>query len=303
MAILADWSNIASAVTMKAIQLNELDDQETTPASLLLGKLRQINTEFRGKYGELILCADHRSFRFDVFPEYKYRRRKKREAEEVLEGSIIQQVFEEIHSMWDILHDEQVYRTIKCYGAEGDDVMAVLAQETPGPNLVVSADKDMAQLTRFNHIQVYNPIKKVMADNGKDYYRLLTLTGDPGDDVPNILSDDDTFVDPNKKQRTLSAKMKAQLMAAVDVEDEILRTNFKHLPASEVLRNYKRNKALVDLTQTPKEVKDKIMTEYNKEIRRGDVNNMLIRLRQGQYVQKAEDFYPELKTVSDLDLF
>lgn len=300
--ILADFSNISSAVTMKAIQLNELD-QETTPAKLLLGKLRQINTQFRDTYGEMVLCADHRSWRFDVFPEYKYRRKKKREAEEQLEGSAIGMIFDEIKAMWEILDDEKVYRTVKTYGAEGDDVMAVLAQEVPGNHLIVSADKDMSQLTRFSNIKVYNPIKKEMVDNGKDYFRLLTLTGDPGDDVPNILSDDDTFVDPNKKQRTLSAKMKETLMGAIDVEDEIRATNFKHLPASEVLRNYHRNKALVDLTQTPTEVKTRIHEEFNKEFRRGDVMNMLIRLKCAEYSSRMEDFVPAIKVESDLDLF
>nr|CAI3971274.1 RNaseH [Ochrobactrum phage ORM_20] len=302
MAILIDWSNVANATTHKALALNEID-QETTSSKILLGKLRQINTEFRGKYGELILCADHRSWRYDRFPEYKGRRKAKREAEEQLEGSIIQEIFAEIHAMWDILNDERLYRTVKAYGAEGDDVMAVLAQKLPGRHLIVSADKDMSQLTRFKNIEVYNPIKKVMVDNGMDYYRLLTLTGDPGDDIPNILSDDDTFMDPNKKQRTLTAKMKAQLMAAVDVEEEIKSMNFKHLPASEVLRNYRRNRDLIDLTMTPQEVVDRIMEEYEKTFKRGSVMNMLVRLQCSEYLSKEDDFWPKIEEENELDIF
>ena len=302
MAILVDWSNVANATTHKALALNEID-QETTSSKILLGKLRQINTEFRDKYGEIVLCADHRSWRYDVFPEYKYRRKLKRETEEQLEGSIIQDIFAEIHSMWDILNDERVYRTVKCYGAEGDDVMAVLAQTLPGRNLIVSADKDMTQLTRFSNIDVYNPIKKTMADNGPEFYRLLTLTGDPGDDIPNILSDDDTFVDANKKQRTLSAKMKQTLMEAVDIEETIRCTNFKHLPASEVLRNYRRNKSLIDLTQTPDEVKERIIEEYNKPFKRGTVMNMLVRLQCADYLSKESDFWPKVSDDNELDIF
>ena len=302
MAILIDWSNVANATTHKALALNEID-QETTSSKILLGKIRQINTEFRERYGEIVLCADHRSWRYDVFPEYKHRRKVKREAEEKLEGSIIAEIFDEIHSMWDILNDERLYRTVKTYGAEGDDVMAVLAQSLPGRHLVVSADKDLSQLTRFSNIDVYNPIKKAMADNGKDFYRLLTLTGDPGDDIPNILSDDDTFVDENKKQRTLTAKIKAQLMAAVDVEEEIKSMNFKHLPASEVLRNYHRNKALIDLTQTPQEVKDRIVEEFNKPFKRGSVMNMLVRLQCSEYLTKESDFWPNVSDDNELDIF
>lgn len=302
MAILADFNNIANAVVHKALYSNELTE-ETTSSLLFLGKIRQINSQFRDTYGELILCADHRSWRLDEYPFYKHRRRMKKEEEEKMEDAIFQQIYEEIHDMWETLSAVKVYQTVKVYGAEGDDIMATLAQKLPGKHLIVSGDKDMTQLTRFSNIKVYNPIKKEMVDNGKDYYRLLTLTGDSGDDIPNILSDDDTFADPDKKQRTLSAKMKQTLMEAVDIEETIKSTNFKHIPASEVLKNYHRNKKLIDLTEIPENISEAIMAEHAKPFRRGDVMNMLVRLSASLYMNQMDDFVPKVSDTSDLDIF
>ena len=75
---------------------------------------------------------------------------------------------------------------------EADDVMAWLARNLPGQNVVVTTDKDLLQLVN-NKITVYNPIKKkeVTLSNFEEYtgvrkeyymsYRVVT--GDKSDNI------------------------------------------------------------------------------------------------------------------------
>ena len=78
------------------------------------------------------------------------------------------------------------------------------------------------------------------------------LSGCKGDGVPNVLSDDKVLAE-GRRQNTLSAKKRQAL-----IEDpEAL--------GQEVYRNYLRNKKMIDLTNCPKEIVDKIMTEYKSQ--------------------------------------
>jgi hypothetical protein len=193
-------------------------------------------------------------------------------------------------SVHSVFESEQAIRSLKVKGAEGDDIIGVLAR-TPGEHIVISADADITQLTRFPNVKAYNPIRKQFVDNGRDYWHQKVLTGDSGDDVPNILSDDDTFAD-GRKMNTLSAKKKADILSAVDPEEEILsQTYTKGLTPEQVLKNYRRNKLLIDLTQIPTEVVDRIHAARNDpNFKRGDLTNLCVRLNCPDYINKLNDF-------------
>ena len=78
---------------------------------------------------------------------------------------------------------------------------------------------------------------------------------DSGDGVPNVLSDDDTFVSDDKRQRPLTQK-KINLWLE-NLDD--LQSVMKEIE----YRNYQRNKKVIDLDEIPDEVTERILDKYN----------------------------------------
>ena len=79
------------------------------------------------------------------------------------------------------------------------------------------------------------------------------LKGDVSDGVPNVLSPDNTFVD-GLRQRPLSKKKIADILEDLN-EGELLY-------AASWYRNYCRNKKLIDLSETPTELRKEIINNF-----------------------------------------
>ncbi|AKE44743.1 putative RNase H [Sinorhizobium phage phiM9] len=302
MAILVDYSNVASACMMVAQSKGENVNQKAF--EILLGRLRFYNHEFREQFGELTLCTDSFSWRNKIFEHYKGRRKLERAARLDNNPDDPQhQIYSNIHEFWELIKEFSPYKCLKINGAEGDDILAAVAM-TPGKHLVISADKDISQLTRFDNVKCFHPIKKTMIDNGRNFWHTLVVRGDAGDGVPNILSDDDTFMVESKRQRQLRQPVVDRIVDSVDPEAEILEMKFSGIFSEEVLRNYRRNKRLIDLTQIPKGLRERVVEEFNKEIPKRDLMTMITKLRCPQYVTKLSDFVPRRETIeAHLDMF
>jgi hypothetical protein len=92
------------------------------------------------------------------------------------------------------------------------------------------------------------------------------IRGDRGDGIPNIKSPDNTFVD-GKRQFNLA---KTDLERWVITLDNFTDPGSKDYPAAqlfegEMLRNWHRNRALIDLTEIPKTIQQEILDEYDRE--------------------------------------
>ena len=288
--ILVDYSNVASASIFKALAKN--DPAISNAAGYLLGKIRNYNVNFRDKYGELILCADSISWRVKYWSNYKARRRALRAKE--MESNDLDprhELYKKIHEFWDILDKHSPYKCLKIRGAEGDDIVATLAR-TPGNHVVISADKDIAQLTRYENVSCFHPITKTFVDNGKNFWHRLVITGDGGDDVPNILSDPDTFMKPGMRQRSVRAPFLNALLESDDPEATILSMKYNGITPEEVLANYRRNKKLIDLSCIPSGLRQIILDAANVEKPKYDMINMIMELKCPSYIDKLDDFAP-----------
>lgn len=298
--ILIDWRNVSHAAISVAQAKGE--NVAATGAQLLLGKIRNFNVDFREEFGELVLCNDHISWRNKVFPEYKGQRRLQRiNNVDTDQLHPLHEVFDLIKDFWEKMEETGPYKCIKIKGAEADDIIAILAR-TPGKHVVVSADKDISQLTRFKNVTYYNPIKKMKIDNGPDFWHYLVVRGDPGDGVPNILSDDDTFMVSNKRQRQLRQPVVDQIVNSSDPEKEILSMKFSGIFSEQVLINYRRNKRLIDLTQIPSGLRDIVIEKSKESVPQRDMMNMIMKLGVPFYASKLHDFVPNTKVqASNLD--
>ena len=245
---------------------NELD--ENLVRHMVLNSIRGYRSRFHEAFGEMVLCYDSKKYwRREYFPNYKSNRKKDR-ANSGLDWNTI---FETLNNIRDEIKETFPYKVLEVEGAEADDCIAAIVQhvaETPSEFehiLILSGDKDFIQLHKYNNVQQYSPtVKKFIKDINPDIYiREHVLKGDRSDGVPNFLSPDNTFVD-ELRQKPLTKK---KLETWIDLEP----TDYC---SDEMLRNYQRNKTLIDLECIPSDLKVKILEEY-QNAEHGDRSKLL----------------------------
>ena len=268
--ILVDMSQISLASMMMHLNMNKtIKPDEGMVRHMILNSLRMYRTKFKEEFGELILCFDSRHYwRRDHFPYYKAGRKKDRK-ESNLDWDAI---FSCLNDIKQELKDYFPYKHLEVYGAEADDIIAVLCLELEydnGKTLILSGDKDFIQLHRFTNVKQYSPITKKFI-NGIDPYEYLTehiLKGDSSDGVPNVLSPDNTFVD-GLRQKPVGKKKIAEWTGNILIPAEMA------LPNEEARRNFQRNEKLIDLSKSPEDIFMSCLDAY-KEASDGDRSKLL----------------------------
>ena len=237
------------------VQINGRDAPELNEdlvRHMVLNSLRAHNKKFRKEYGEMVIACDSGNvWRREVFPNYKAGRKSNRAKSEhdwTLIFDIISKVKNEIKAFLP-------YKVIEVETSEADDIIAVLTSNKQWAEkvLILSGDKDFIQLHSDN-VKQYNPVLNKFV--GKDenptlYLKEHILKGDRSDGIPNVLSDDNVFIE-GRRQRPLSKKkIEAWCNEIVPTFNE------------EEQKNYDRNRKLIDLSCLPKEIEDKINNEFN----------------------------------------
>ena len=223
---------------------------------MVLNSIRMYRTKFGPDFGELVIAADNKNYwRRQLFPYYKANR-KKSQAESELDWKAI---FECLGKIRAELKEFFPYRVIDVESAEAADIIGSLCEEFGNTNekiLILSGDKDFQQLQRFINVQQYDPVrkKKIICNDPERFLLEHIIKGDSGDGIPNILSDDNSFV-IGKRQSPVTQK-KLDSLVALNLEGKYDHPNF---------RNYMRNKQLIDLTQIPANVRQKILESYAEQ--------------------------------------
>lgn len=257
--ILIDMNQVCiSNLMMQIGSKRENDVDENLVRHMVLNSLRMYRSRFGDEYGELILCYDSKKYwRRDYFPNYKSNRKKDREAS----GLDWNLIFETLNNIRDEIKEHFPYKVLEVEGAEADDCIAGIVDyvsKTPTAYekvLILSGDKDFIQLQKHNFVKQFSPVLKKFV-NGQDphlYIREHILKGDRSDGVPNFLSADDTFVN-ELRQKPLAKK---KIATWVELEPEDYCTE-------EMMRNYQRNKTLIDLECIPVVLKEQILIDYLK---------------------------------------
>ena len=283
--ILVDMNQVTLSNLMIQIGRNTDVDPDMV-RHMVLNSLRGYRTRFTEEYGELVLCYDNKTnWRRDYFPNYKHGRRKDRKASKLDWGSI----FDTLHLIKTELQDNFPYKVLEVEDSEADDIIASIVHWVSGsPSryekvLIVSGDKDFIQLQTHNFVTQYSPTLKKFI-NGIDpvtYIREHILKGDRSDGVPNFLSPDNCFVD-EMRQRPISKK---KLATWVDLEPEDFCNE-------EMLRNYQRNRKLIDLEYAPAGITDRCIQAYlNSTVKdRSGLLNYFIKHRLKNHMENIGDF-------------
>lgn len=228
------------------------DVSEDVVRHIVVNTYRMYRSRFKDKYGELVICQDSADpWRRDYFPNYKANRKKTHDKDR----EQWDRVFEILSKIRQEVKENFPYKNMHIDRCEADDIIATLAMEysKTEPVLIISSDKDFQQLQRYENIKQYSPIHKnfLTCENPSQFLFEHLVRGDTSDGVPNILSDDDVFVEDNKRQKPVSAKkLKEWMSSGVPSEHE---------------RNMERNKILVDLTYIPEEYQRSILDEYSTQ--------------------------------------
>jgi|TARA_B100000085_G_scaffold227186_1_gene212999 hypothetical protein len=253
--ILVDFSGIAIA----NIAINKVND-EGMLRHMMINSLRMYRSKFKDQYGELVLAIDAgNNWRRNYYPQYKANRKKSRKESDF--------DWNEAFRILDLVQTEIrqnfPYKVIKIDECEADDVIGTIVANTQEFGqyedvMIISSDHDFKQLQKFPNVKQFSPLlkKPVVEDNPRSNLVEKILTGDAGDGVPNVLSHDDVFVN-GERQTPLSRKKKDAIIEDL-AEGELLY-------AASWYRNYCRNKTLIDLTETPDRLKNKIISEFNSQ--------------------------------------
>ena len=240
---------------------NRVELNEDLVRHMVLNSLRAHNKKFRKEYGDMVIACDSKNvWRREIFPNYKAGRKANRAKSE--------HDWDAIFSMLATIKNEiktfLPYKVIELETAEADDIIATLVRrskriiqpEHKRNVLILSGDKDFIQLHGPN-VKQYNPVLNKFVGKGEEpslYIKEHIFKGDRSDGIPNILSDDNVFIE-GRRQKPLSKK---KINSWVD--DVFFYTHF----TEEEQKNYDRNRKLIDLSCIPQELEDKINNEFNE---------------------------------------
>jgi len=239
---------------------NAVELNEDLVRHMVLNSLRAHNKKFKKEYGEMVIACDSKNvWRREIFPNYKAGRKANRAKSEHDWDAI----FSMLHNIKNEIKTFLPYKVIEIETAEADDIIAtlikknkrVIAPEHKKKVLILSGDKDFIQLHGPN-VKQYNPVLNKFVGKGEEpslYIKEHIFKGDRSDGIPNILSDDNVFIE-GRRQRPLSKKKINSW-----VNDVFFYTNF----TEEEQKNYDRNRKLIDLSCIPQKLEDKINNEFN----------------------------------------
>lgn len=221
---------------------------------LVLDTIKRYNARYRRDFGNLVIASDGRDYwRKKVFPYYKAGRKKARD-KSPLDWPKIMGLLNQVR---DEIAENFPYPVINLPEAEADDIIATMVMKNPNEQiLILSGDHDFKQLQHHSNLKQYdiNHRKFVTVNDGLFYLKEHIIRGDPGDGIPNILSPDNSFVIGLRQKPIRQEKI-----------DRWMPLPYKDFCNDEMMRNYERNRALIDLSEIPTRIQDQVLDAYKEQ--------------------------------------
>ena len=281
--ILVDYNQVAISNLMEQIGSSKTSIDESLVRHMILNTIRTYVKKFKESHGpEVIIACDNKNYwRREIYPHYKSNRKKAREAS----GHDWNTIFECLNKIRDELRDHSPYKVISVDTCEADDVIATLVQKYSSTQkiMILSSDKDFAQLQRYTNVEQYSPILKKYIKEPLPLLQLkqLIIRGDKGDGIPNILSADDVFVSGGRQKPITETKIIGWM-----------NQEAKDFCNEDMLRNFSRNEMLIDLMKIPERLANEILHTYESAIghSKQDFLNYMIANRLKNLIEVLDDF-------------
>lgn len=244
---------------------------------IMFNSVRKAWRDFNGSH--VVFCLEGRSWRKDFYPPYKANRKvlaDKRSPREIEDDEMF---FEAYDDMIKFFNERTNCSVIRCPNAEADDLIATWIQTHPDDeHIIVSTDSDFYQLLAHNVKQYNGTTEEIVsldgvinAKTGKPVMDKKTgkpkVIGDPafvlfekcvrGDPTDNVFS---AFPGARLK----GSKNKTGIMEAFEDRERggfnynnfMLQRWVDHEEVEHRVRDdYERNRALIDLTAQPDDIK------------------------------------------------
>ena len=241
--IIFDYNQVAISNLMEQIGYSKTEVQEDLVRHMILNTIRTYVKKFKKTHGpEVILACDNKNYwRKELFPNYKASRKRVRETS----GHDWNVIFECLNKIRDELKENSPYKVIEIDTCEADDIIATIVTKYSANEkiMILSSDKDFAQLQKFKNVEQYSPILKKYVKEELPSLQLkqLIIRGDKGDGIPNIMSPDDVFV-TGRASGTATTNTNGQMDLAVSNH-----FNYKVPPLSfrQYIDNFKKWKSLI----------------------------------------------------------
>jgi hypothetical protein len=281
--IIFDFNQVAISNLMEQIGSSKTAVDESLVRHMILNTIRTYVKKFKAEFGPniIIACDNKKYWRREIFPYYKANRKKSRESS----GHDWNSIFDCLNKIRDELREHSPYKVIEVDTAEADDIIAVLSIKHSANEkvMILSSDKDFAQLQKYPNVEQYSPILKKFIKEPLPSAQLkqLVIRGDKSDGIPNILSKDDVFVEGVRQKPITEAK----IINWMNQKPEEFCTE-------EMLRNYNRNEILIDLTRIPENLKQSIIDTYesSKGRTRQEFMNYMVANRLKNLIEVIDEF-------------
>ena len=253
---------------------------------MVINTIRSYNTKFKDEFGTMVIACDSKEkyWRKEYFQYYKSNRKKDREAS----GYDWNLIFEAINKIKLELKTIFPYKVLEVPGAEADDIIATLCKwsrlNSQEPVLIISGDHDFFQLQEFKKVKQYSPIKNKFIKAERPASELVLehiIKGDRGDGIPNVLSEDDSIVTGTRQKKIMQTKL-----------DQWLQDPSSMPENESFVRNFHRNKQLVDLSMIPKHIEMEIINmfeNYNNNDK-SKILNYFIENKMKNLIEHIEEF-------------
>ena len=253
--IIFDFNQVAISNLMEQIGSSKTPVDESLVRHMILNTIRTYVKRFKDSHGpEIVIACDNKKYwRREIFPHYKAGRKKAREAS----GHDWSTIFDCLNKIRDELKVNSPYKVLDVDSAEADDIIAVLALKYSATQkiMILSSDKDFAQLQKYPNVEQFSPIlkKAIKEPLPSAQLKQLIIRGDKSDGIPNILTKDDVFVTGGRQKPITEVK----IIGWMNQEP-------KEFCNEDMLRNYARNEMLIDLTRIPESLKEAILHTYDE---------------------------------------
>ena len=251
--IIFDFNQVAISSLMEQIGSSKKPVEESLVRHMILNVIRTYVKKFKATHGpEVVIACDNKHYwRRDIFPQYKASRKKNRDAS----GHDWASIFDCLHKIKEELKENSPYKVVDVDTCEADDIIAVLTMKyaAHGKVMILSSDKDFAQLQKFPNVEQFSPILKKFIKEQLPAAQLkqMIIRGDKGDGIPNILSPDNVFTEGGRQKPITEVKI-----------IQWMNQQPEDFCVGEMLRNYKRNEMLIDLSKIPNNLQESILDKY-----------------------------------------
>lgn len=245
--VIFDLSNVVHTKRHSSFRKNE----EVSKA-LLIHETFELMKYVSGKYkasGIIVACDSQHVWRKDIYPAYKGNR-------ELTRDDSYEVVIETLQELQTFFKNCTSIPTIAYDRSEADDVIAVvkdyLYNNTDSKTVIVSSDKDFVQLLDDRTVLYAHTLKKERTSEDPEFDLFMKcIRGDRND---NILS---AF--PYVKKTRLEKAWGDGLEYA-----NLMETRLKD--GRKVFEAYELNKALIDLSQQPTQIRKGITEEFESQL-------------------------------------